>query len=589
VLIKRVLPFLRWRRLVTAKTLKADILAGITGALIVLPQGVAFATIAGMPPVYGLYAAVVPAIVAALFGSSHHLVSGPTTAASVVMFSALSQLAEPGSTQYISLAITVAFLVGVVQVALGFARLGAVVNFISHTVVVAFTAGAAVLIATKQLGFFLGLELPRGLAFYEIFREAGLAWYAWQPASIIIGTATIVTGILSRRFWPRAPYMISALVGGTLVAVVIQTINPGIDIAMIGALPKQLPPLSMPQFSVGLWSDLMGLVFAMTILGLTEAVSISRSIALRSGQVLDANQEFIGQGLSNIVGSFFSAFTATGSFNRSAANFASGGKTPIAAALAGLLVLPILPLVAPLTRYLPYAAMAGLLFMIAWSLVEVSQLRNIVRASRGETAVLLVTFLSAVLVDLETAILFGVLLSLLLYLRRTSKPRLLSRVPNPDSPKRKFVSSTHLPECPQLKMIRIDDSIYFGAVNHVREMFQRLREHYSGQRHLLLLTQGVAQVDVAGAQLLVDEARARRAMGGSFSLYRLRDSARDVLVRGGYLEQLELSGDYSSKGEAIRGILPTLDKSICASCSKRIFSECSSFPMTVNNKGEPEV
>ena len=282
MLIKRVLPFLRWRRLVTAKTLKADILAGITGALIVLPQGVAFATIAGMPPVYGLYAAVVPAIVAALFGSSHHLVSGPTTAASVVMFSALSQLAEPGSTQYISLAITVAFLVGAVQVALGFARLGAVVNFISHTVVVAFTAGAAVLIATKQLGFFLGLELPRGLAFYEIFREAGLAWHAWQPASIIIGTATIVTGILSRRFWPRAPYMISALVGGALVGVVIQTINPGIDIAMIGALPKQLPPLSMPQFSVGLWSDLMGLVFAMTILGLTEAVSISRSIALRS-------------------------------------------------------------------------------------------------------------------------------------------------------------------------------------------------------------------------------------------------------------------------------------------------------------------
>ena len=578
MLLKRIFPFLRWRRLVTSETLRVDGLAGLAGAILVVPQGVAFAAIAGMPLEYGLYAAIVPAVVAALFGSSFHLVSGPTTAASVVMFSALSQIAEPGSAHYVSLAITVAFLVGVVQAVLGFARLGVIVNFVSHTVVVAFTAGAAVLIATKQLGAFLGVTLPKGLAFYETVHQAVSAWQTWQPATIAVGLMTIASGVLSRRFLPQIPYMISALLGGSLAGVLISTIPPQAAIATIGALPQQLPPLSMPIFSLGLWSDLAGLVFAMTILGLTEAVSISRSIATRSGQVLDANQEFIGQGFSNIVGSFFSSFTATGSFNRSAANFEAGAKTPVAAGLAGLLVIPVLFVVAPVTAYLPYAAMSGLLLMIAWSLVDLKALRKIIRASKAEAAIIGITLGSAVLVDLERAILFGVLLSLLLYLRRTSRPRILSRAPDPASPKRKFSTSTSLPECPQLKMIRVDDSLYFGAVNYVREIFQRLREHYPDQRHLLLLSQGIAQVDVAGAELLVEEARARRAIGGSLSLYQLKESARDVINQGGYMEQIQPAGDYLSKGEAIKSILPTLDPQVCASCSQRIFLECAKRP-----------
>ena len=169
MLLKRIFPFLRWRKLVTRETIRIDGIAGLAGAILVVPQGVAFAAIAGMPLEYGLYAAIVPAIIAALFGSSFHLVSGPTTAASVVMFSALSQIAEPASAEYVSLAITVAFLVGVVQVVLGFARLGVIVNFVSHTVVVAFTAGAAILIATKQLGSFLGVTLPKAFRFTRSF------------------------------------------------------------------------------------------------------------------------------------------------------------------------------------------------------------------------------------------------------------------------------------------------------------------------------------------------------------------------------------------------------------------------------------
>jgi SulP family sulfate permease len=578
MLLKRIFPFLRWRKLVTRETLRIDGIAGLAGAILVVPQGVAFAAIAGMPLEYGLYAAIVPAIIAALFGSSFHLVSGPTTAASVVMFSALSQIAEPASAEYVSLAITVAFLVGVVQVVLGFARLGVIVNFVSHTVVVAFTAGAAILIATKQLGSFLGVTLPKGVPFYEVLHQAAIAWKDWQPETIAVGLTTIVAGVVSRRYWPQMPYMISALIGGSVAGILIGWVYPDAAIATIGALPQQLPPLSLPVFSLNLWSELAGLVFAMTILGLTEAVSISRSIATRSGQVLDANQEFIGQGFSNVVGSFFSSFTATGSFNRSAANFEAGARTPVAAALAGLLVIPVIFVVAPITEFLPYAAMAGLLMMIAWSLVDVKALKKIIRASKAEAAIIAITLASAVLVDLERAILFGVLLSLLVYLRRTSRPRILSRAPDPASLKRKFSTSTSLPECPQLKMIRVDDSLYFGAVNYVREIFQRLREHYPQQKHLLLLSQGIAQVDVAGAELLVEEARARRAMGGSLSLYQLKDSARDVINQGGYMEQIQPAGEYISKGEAIKGILPTLDPAICATCSKRIFLECADQP-----------
>ena len=443
-----VLPFLAWLPLVNRRSASADLTAGLTGAVVVLPQSVAFATIAGMPPEYGLYAGMIPAIVAALYGSSWHLVSGPTTAASIVLFSALAARAVPGSAQYVELALTLTLMVGLIELALGVLKLGTIVNFISHSVVIGFTAGAGVMIAISQVRHFLGIDIPRGARFHETFLHVAINADQIVPAIAAVATITLATGILMRRFLPRVPYMIVAILVGGLAAAIIGAYS-GVDVPSIGTLPASLPPLSMPSFDPGVWRELAPSAIAVSMFALTEALSIARALGVRSGQHIDPSQEFVGQGLSNIAGSFFSGYVATGSFNRSGVNYDAGAKTPLAAVLAGLLLMIAVPFIAPFAKYLPNAAMAGVLMLVAWGLIDWRHIAQIVKTSREETAILAVTFFSTLALDLEIAILLGIILSLLLYLNRTSNPRLVPRVPDPTSTGRKFTHpGPDLPDCP---------------------------------------------------------------------------------------------------------------------------------------------
>lgn len=240
----KLLPFLRWWPMVNKSTMKDDGIAGLTGALIVLPQGVAFATIAGMPPEYGLYAAMVPAIIGGLFGSSWHLVSGPTTAISIAVFASISPHAAPGSPEFISLVLTLTFLTGLFQLILGLARMGTLVNFISHTVVIGFTAGAAILIAASQVKNFFGINIPRGTEFYNVIRMFFEQIGDINPYVTAVAIITLATGILSKRLAPKLPYMIVALLVGSLVAFGLNS-NYGeavTHIKTVGALPAGLPP-----------------------------------------------------------------------------------------------------------------------------------------------------------------------------------------------------------------------------------------------------------------------------------------------------------------------------------------------------------
>jgi sulfate permease, SulP family len=249
--LNHALPFLRWWPMVNRQTLRADSMAALTGAMIVLPQGVAFATIAGLPAEYGLYAAMVPAIIAALFGSSMHLVSGPTTAISIALFASINHLAEPGSAEFIRLALTLTFLTGLFQLILGLARMGILVNFISHTVVIGFTAGAAVLIAGSQVKSFFGLDMARGIPFYEVLHQFFIHVEEINLWVTFIGALTLITGILAKRYVPKLPYMIVAMVVASVVAAALNSIY-GVAVTHIntvGALPASLPPLSLPDFS----------------------------------------------------------------------------------------------------------------------------------------------------------------------------------------------------------------------------------------------------------------------------------------------------------------------------------------------------
>jgi len=575
-------PFLLWWPEVNRTTLRADAMAALTGTVVVLPQGVAFATIAGMPPEYGLYAAMIPAAVAALFGSSRLLVSGPTTPASIVVFSSLIGLADPGTADYVAYALTLTFMVGVIELTLGIVRLGTLVNFISHSVVVGFTAGASVLIAVSQLDKFFGIDIPRGLHLPQtllyFFQHLGDI----HPYATAVGLTTLLSGIYFRRHFPRIPYMILALIAGTVVAWLISRFlyvgGPAPGIQVVGALPATLPPLSTPDFDLGVIKDLAPAALAVTLFALTEAVSISRSLAARSGELVDGNQEFIGQGLSNVLGSFFSSYVSTGSFNRSAVNQEVGAKTPLAAAITGLLLMVVVLFVAPLLAFLPNAAMAGILFLVGFGIIDFKHIRKIVRASRSDSIVLWGTFLATLFLALDFAIILGVFLSLVTYLHRASRPVVRVRVPDPRLPKQRFSTDPSLPECPQLKIVRIDGPLFFGAVNYVAERLRVIAKHYGAQKHLLILARTISFIDVAGAEMLAREARLRREAGGQLYFHQLQEGARTLLEEGEYLDDVPDENFFATKGEAIASIFERLDRGICVRCDKRIFNECRAVP-----------
>jgi len=574
--LKKFLPFLRWWPLVTRKTARADLMAGITGALIVLPQGVAFATIAGLPPQYGLYAAMMPAVVAALFGSSWHLVSGPTTAISIAVFAALSHSAEPGSPQYIQLVLTLTFLVGVFQLVLGLARMGALVNFISHTVVIGFTAGAAVLIAASQVRNFFGINIPRGTPFYEIVHQLFVQFLDINPYVLGVALVTLAVGILTKKYLKKIPYMIAAMIVGSIVAEILNLwLGQGTTgIKTVGALPAGLPPLSTPDFSLDTLRHTVGPALVITMLALTEAVSISRAIAVRSEQRIDGNQEFIGQGLSNIVGSFFSAYAASGSFNRSGVNYEAGARTPLASIFASVFLVIVLLLVAPLAAFLPNAAMAGILFLVAWGLIDFHHIKHIAHTSRAETVILAVTLVGT-LFNLEMGIFLGVFLSLVLFLYKSSKPEIVPVVPAPEEGAYHFVRAKGRPECPQLRIVRINGPVYFGAASYVQAALQQIDEDNPLQKSVLITSASLNYIDVAGAEALAQEARRRKRMGGGLYFYRLNETSRALLKQGGYDREIGEGAFFPVMTNVTGALYWTLDPNVCRSCKARIFRECN--------------
>lgn len=571
----RYLPFMQWWHRVNPITLRADTLSGITGALIVLPQGVAFATIAGLPPEFGLYAAMLPAIIAALFGSSWHLVSGPTTAISIALYASVSGFASPGSAEFISMALTLTFLTGLFQLLLGLMRMGVLVNFISHTVVLGFTAGAAVLIASSQIKHFFGLTIPRGASFDEVLHQLWIQLDAINPYITAVGLITLISGMLVRVFIPQLPYMIIAMLVGSLAAYGLDQHfgNAVTQISTVGALPATLPPFSLPDFRIETLGELFFPALVITMLALTEAVSISRAIALKSGQKIDSDQEFIGQGLSNLVGSFFSSYASSGSFNRSGANFLSGAQTPLASVFAAIALVIIVLLIAPWAAYLPNAAMAGILFLVAWSLIDFHHIAETIRISKAESAVLFTTLLGT-LVDLEKGIFVGIMLSLMAYLYRTSHPGIDEVLPDPEPDSYHYVSAGDRAECPQVKMLRLNGSIFFGATNHIQSVFEQYTGDDQQPKHLVIMASGINFVDVAGAEMLGQEAKRLNARGGGLYLYRPKETVRLILERTDNLDLIGSDHLFAAKSRPIDHIYPLLDSGVCQQCPHRVFQQC---------------
>jgi len=553
-----------WVQSVDEAVLRADAQAGLLGALIVLPQGIAFAALAGLPPAWGLYTSIVPCIVAALAGSSRLMVSGPTNATSLGLAAMLAPLAATTNPNYLLLAVGVTLGVGLMQAALGLLRMGVLTNFISPSVMLGFMTGAAALIALHAVEDIVG-DWPERL----------------------VAIVTVGVALYARRWFSSGQHMLLALVAGGAVAALLNW--QGWDTMQVGAVPRALPEFDAPPMSWDEIKRVAGISFALAIISLGQTVAIGKALAARHGEHFDPNRECLGQGLSNIAGSFFSCMVSTGSLNRTAMSEQAGARSPLAAVFSGLMVVGLLVLAAPVLKFIPMAAIAGLLLLVAWGLLDFGEWKRVLRMDQTEAAIAAGTLIATLTMSLEIAVLGGVVASLITYLYRSARPAMRSLGFD-----KSFTEDAHRPfvvidanqpqpppECPQLKLLRMEGSVYFGAVGHVAEHLHMLRTEDHPARRLMVMSKSMSSIDLAGADMWETELKRRREMGGDLYFHRPRPQVLALWEKSGFVDNIGRDHIFDSKRIAIATIVPQLDDAICAACTSRIFDECWHRPGAV--------
>jgi SulP family sulfate permease len=579
-----------WVRQLSGATLRADALAGLLGAVLVLPQAIAFAALAGVPPAMGLITAIVPTAVAALAGSSRVVMTGPTNATALALGAMLLPLAGGDPARWAMLAVVLTLMVGALQMVLALARLGTLANFISPSVMLGFTGGAALLIAWYALASVLGAS---GRATPWQALQAGVSW----PA-LAVGTLTLGVAILLRLAWRRGPTALLALAAGATLAAWLEHRGalPGAPAARLGNPPSLVSAITQwrwPSIDADLLPQMLPMAFALTIIALGQSVAIAKFLAARTGEPLDTNRECRGQGLANIAGGLAGGFVACGSLNRSLPNLEAGARTPLAGVAAALWLVALLLVAGPLLAWVPMAGVGALLLLVAASLVDGAGWRRLWRLDRREFGIAAATLAATLALRLEVAILAGVMLSFVAYLYRTAHPAMRTMGFATQAPGRPFVVidpdpltpagepvalPKPLPECPQLKLLRMEGSVWFGAVPHVAERLRALRRDHPGQRHLLVMAKSMNFIDLAGADLWDDEMIRRREAHGDLYFHRPRPPVVQTWLATGFSSRLGADHVFADKRSALAHIVARLDDGVCANCSVRLFEECSQRP-----------
>jgi len=570
----------------TIANLRPDMVAGLTVAVVLLPQAIAYAMIAELPPEVGLYAAIIGAIVGALWGSSLHLHTGPTNASSLLVLASLVTVAQPGTPEFIAAAGYLAVLVGVIKLVMGLARMGVLVNFVADSVVVGFTAGAGILISLNQLKHLLRIELSATPEIIHTIRALAANLDQLHQPTLFLGLGTIILVAFLKRFFSKLP---AALLGMILASVVVWLLK--LDtrgVQVLGAIPRTLPPLtSLPLLSPALLWKLTAGALAVSAIGLVEAMSSARTIAARSGQHLASNQEFVGQGLASIAAGFFSGYAVSGSFTRSAINYEAGGRSPLANVFSGLFVMVAMMVFAPLAVYLPRTALAGVLLVTAYGMVDRREMVKILHTSRGDSAVMISTMLATVLLPLEFAVLAGMLVSFARYLIKSSTPEVLTIVP--DLSFQHFESADRRPVCPQLGIIQVEGSLYFGAVHHVEEMIHKNQEANPRQKFLLLRLHMVDHCDVSGIHMLGSVVSGYRRRGGDVFLDGVRPKVVEMIHLYGFDEMLGYGNILNEEDTISHLFHKVLHPGFCVyECRQRVFAECQALPKDDHAANLPE-
>ncbi len=551
--MRRFLPFLDWLPNYRKRWFAKDLVAGLTVGILLVPQGMAYAMIAGMPPVYGLYAALVPILVYAFLGTSRQLAVGPVAMDSLLVAAGLGTLALTGVESYITMALLLAFMVGVIQFTLGLFRMGFLVRFISRPVISGFTSAAAVIIIFSQLKHFLGVNIPQSNQFHKSVVNVVLALPDTNVYAMIIGLLGIATILVLKRWNRKVPGILVVVVCAIVTVYVLSLEKLGVRI--VGDVPGGLPSFSLPELSWPKVKGLLSMAIALALIGYTEAIGIGKALEETNDQeTIDPNKELLALGSANILGSFFQSYIASASFSRSAINKGAGAKTPVASLISMALVALTLLFFTGLFHYLPNAALASIIMISVIGLIDLAYPKNLWKYRKDEFAVLLVTFFFTLAAGLTEGILLGVLLSLLVMLYRTSKPHfaVLGQIKGSEYYRNVDRFRGDIEFRPDLLVLRFDSQLYFGNKDYFKkQLFRYIDAKGDGLKGIVLNAEPINYIDSTAAEMLANAIREIQERGIKFYIASAIGPTRDVIFNSRIIDELPKEHLFGRTKEAV--------------------------------------
>ena len=560
--IAKFLPFLAWIHEIKDKEiLKADLVAGLTVALVLVPQSMAYAQLAGLAPQYGLYASFLPVMIAALMGSSRQLGTGPVAVVSLLTAAAIPTIIPAGADMvtYAAYASLLAFLVGIFQFALGALKLGMVINFLSHPVVVGFTNAAAIIIGTTQLNKVFGVDKGLGEHTYEqvwgTLVNATQFTNSWTLFAAIVAFA-IMIGV--KKYAPKLPGILLAVVVTTIISWAMSFGSPvadgGLGGAIVGSIPEGLPAMIMPNFDFSIINQMVITAITIGLIGFMEAISIAKAMAAQTKQRLDADQELMGQGLANVVSSFFQGYPVSGSFSRSAVNISAGAITGFSSVVTAVIVGITLLWLTPLLYHLPQATLAAVIIMAVISLIKFAPIMHAWKVEKHDAIVAVASFVLTLLFapHLENGIVIGVILSLVLFLYRTMEPRFTELSAHDGSSMFVNALDNKLDRCEVVSIVKYSGSLYFANAGYFEDkILQLIADKHECLKYVIVDMAGINQIDASGEDTLSGLLDRCSASGVEILFARMEGIER-VLVRSGFMDKYGENRFYERRTDALR-------------------------------------
>ncbi len=551
--MQKILPFLKWLPHYKGYFFLKDLVAGLTVGIILIPQGMAYALIAGLPPVYGLYASLIPVFVYALLGTSRKLAVGPVAMDSLLIASGLGTLAISGVDNYIAMALLLTFMVGAIQLIFGIFRMGFLVNFLSKPVLSGFTSGAVVIIMVGQLNHLLGVSIVNSNKFYEVLSATLIAIPHTHWITVLLGGLSVLVILVLKKWNGKIPGVLIVVILTIVITFLFQLDSKGVGI--VGDIPIGLPNLTFPEFSWTHSSNLFAMAITLALIGYMEAISIGKALEEKTKEeTIDANQELIALGSANIIGSFFQGFPITASMSRSAVNNESGAQTPIAAVISVLLVMLTLLFFTPLFYYLPNAVLAAIIMVSVFGLIDLKYPNYLWKHNKDEFFLLLVTFLMTLFLGIKEGILFGMLFSLLLMVYRTSKPHfaILGKIKGSDYYRniKRFEEDIEIRE--DLLVVRFDSQLYFGNINYFKKQMRQFINLKGPQlKGIILNAEAINYIDSTAIGMLSNLIREIHDKNIAFFIAGATGPARDIIFSSPIISELKKEYLFTGTKEAV--------------------------------------